>query len=219
MMMVLALGMSMPDSMIVVHSSTLKRCFWKSSITCSSSRSGIWPCATPMRASGTSSCSSRCMRPMLSTSLCRKYTWPPRDSSRWKASFSMAASHGVTKVCTAMRLAGGVAMMDRSRRPAIAMLSVRGMGVAVSVNRCTLARSAFSASFWRTPKRCSSSTITRPRSLNFTSGCSRRCVPTITSSLPSARRSSSALISLVVLKRDSTSTFKGQSAKRSRKLR
>ena len=46
----------MPDSMIVVHSSTLKRCLWKSSITCSSSRSGIWPWATPMRASGTSSC-------------------------------------------------------------------------------------------------------------------------------------------------------------------
>ena len=45
----------MPDSMIVVHSSTLKRCLWKSSITRSSSRSGIWPWAMPMRASGTSS--------------------------------------------------------------------------------------------------------------------------------------------------------------------
>ena len=90
------------------------------------------------------------------------------------------------KVCTASRFGGGVAMIDRSRRPAMAMLSVRGIGVAVRVSRCTLARSAFSASFWRTPKRCSSSTITRPRSLNFTSGCSRRWVPTITSSVPSA---------------------------------
>ncbi|MNI85781.1 hypothetical protein D3C73_1428040 [compost metagenome] len=91
----------------------------------------------------------------------------------------------------------------------MAMFSVRGIGVAVSVSRCTLARSAFSASFWRTPKRCSSSTTTMPRSLNFTSGCSRRWVPTMTSMVPAATFSSSALISLVLLKRDSTSTFIG----------
>jgi hypothetical protein len=46
-----------------------------------------------------------------------------------------------TKVCTASRCAGGVAMIERSRSPAIAMLSVRGIGVAVSVSRCTSARS------------------------------------------------------------------------------
>ncbi len=218
-MMVLALGMSIPDSMMVEHSSTLKRCLWKSSITRSSSRSGICPWAMPMRASGTSACSSSCMRRMLSTSLCRKYTWPPRASSRWNASRSSASSQALTKVCTASRLAGGVAMMERSRKPAIAMFSVRGIGVAVSVSRCTLARSFFNASFWRTPKRCSSSTMTSPRSGNLTSGCSRRWVPTITSSLPSASRCSSASISFFDLKRESTSTFSGQSAKRSRKLR
>ena len=42
-------------------------------------------------------------------------------------------------------------MMDSSRKPLMAMFSVRGIGVAVSVSRCTSARSAFSASFWRTP--------------------------------------------------------------------
>ena len=42
------------------------------------------------------------------------------------------------KVFTARRCAGGVAMIDRSRRPAIAMFSVRGIGVAVSVSRSHL---------------------------------------------------------------------------------
>jgi hypothetical protein len=60
--------------------------------------------------------------------LCRKYTWPPRASSRWCASRSIAPSHGVTKVCTRGDARAGVAMIDRSRRPAIAMLSVRGIG-------------------------------------------------------------------------------------------
>ena len=36
-------------------------------------------------------------------------------------------------------------MSERSRRPPSAMLSVRGMGVAVRVSTCTLARSALQA--------------------------------------------------------------------------
>jgi hypothetical protein len=56
-------------------------------------------------------------------------------SSRWKASRIMRVVPGTTKVCTARRCAGGVAMIERSRSPAIAMLSVRGIGVAVSVSR------------------------------------------------------------------------------------
>ena len=156
---------------------------------------------------------------MLCTSLCRKYTWPPRDSSRCSASRIVAGSHAEMKVRTAVRCAGGVAISDRSRRPAIAMFSVRGIGVAVIVSRSTSARSFFSCSFWRTPKRCSSSTMTRPRFLNLTSGCSSLCVPTITSIWPSARRFSASFTSLADLKRDSTSTRTGQSAKRSAKLR
>jgi hypothetical protein len=72
MMMVLALGTSMPVSMMVEHSSTLKRWVVKSRITRSSSRSGIWPWATPMRASGISSASAWRRFSMVSTSLCRK---------------------------------------------------------------------------------------------------------------------------------------------------
>ena len=50
--------------------------------------------------------------------------------------------------------------------------------MAVSVSTSTSARSALIASLWRTPKRCSSSMISRPRRLNFTSLDSSLCVPT-----------------------------------------
>ena len=62
----------MPVSMMVEHSSTLKRCAVKSRITRSSSRSRIWPWATAMRASGSRRASRSRMRSMVSTSLCRK---------------------------------------------------------------------------------------------------------------------------------------------------
>ena len=44
----------MPDSTMVVHTNTSKRPCQKSTITRSSVPSSIWPCATAMRASGTS---------------------------------------------------------------------------------------------------------------------------------------------------------------------
>ena len=44
--------------------------------------------------------------------------------------------------------------------------SVRGIGVAVSVSTSTSVFSCLIASLWLTPKRCSSSTTSRPRSLN-----------------------------------------------------
>ena len=72
MTMVLALGTSMPVSMMVEHSSTLWRWATKSRITRSSSRSGIWPWATAMRASGSNSVSFSARFWMVSTSLCRK---------------------------------------------------------------------------------------------------------------------------------------------------
>ncbi|MNN57845.1 hypothetical protein D3C81_1728540 [compost metagenome] len=124
----------------------------------------------------------------------------------------------ITKVRTDSRRAGGVAMIDRSRMPATAMFSVRGIGVAVRVRMSTSLRSAFNCSFWRTPKRCSSSMITRPRFLNLTSSCSSLWVPMTMSSLPSASWPTAPSTSLADLKRLITSTFTGQSAKRSRKL-
>ena len=56
-------------------------------------------------------------------------------------------------------------MIESSRTPVIASWSVRGIGVAESVSTCTSARISFSRSLWATPKCCSSSTISSPRSL------------------------------------------------------
>ena len=62
------------------------------------------------------------------------------------------------------------------------MLSVRGMGVAVSVSTSTLRRICLMRSLCATPKRCSSSTTSSPRSRNTTSFDSSRWVPTRMSS-------------------------------------
>ena len=56
--------------------------------------------------------------PMSSIRLWTKNTWPPRASSRLIASPSSAASQRQTKVRIASRSAGGVAMIEISRRPA-----------------------------------------------------------------------------------------------------
>ena len=60
-------------------------------------------------------------------------------------------------------------MIENSLRPSIAIPSVRGIGVAVKVKISTSARSALRASFCLTPKRCSSSTITKPKLANLVS--------------------------------------------------
>ena len=64
------------------------------------------------------------------------------------------------------------------------MCSVRGIGVAESASTSTSSRSCRSSSFCATPNRCSSSTITRPRSFGITSRERTRCVPMRTSTLP-----------------------------------
>ena len=69
-------------------------------------------------------------------------------------------------------------MTEKSRRPSSAMPSVRGIGVAVSVSTSTSARRAFIASFWRTPKRCSSSMMTQAQALELdVAADSSLCVP------------------------------------------
>ena len=65
---------------------------------------------------------------------------------------------------TASRSIGGVAIRLISRTPLSAICRVRGIGVAVSVSTCTSVFSFFSRSLCATPKCCSSSTISRPRS-------------------------------------------------------
>ena len=158
------------------------------------------------------------MASMVLTSLCRKYTWPPRFNSRSTASRISPLENDWTKVFTASRFCGAVAITEKSRMPSSDIASVRGIGVAVSVSTSTSARSAFSCSFWRTPKRCSSSRITRPRRANLTSFWISRWVPMTMSSLPSASACSASACSLGLRKRDSSASFTGQAEKRSEKF-
>ena len=60
------------------------------------------------------------------------------------------------------RPSGGVSITETSRSPARLIWSVRGIGVADSERTSTLSLSWRRSSFWRTPNRCSSSTITQP---------------------------------------------------------
>ena len=121
----------------------------------------------------------------------------------------VAPSNLLTKVRIARRSTGGVPMMERSRTPIMAMCRVRGMGVAVRVTTSTSLRSFFSCSLCLTPKRCSSSTTTSPRSLNDTSCESSRWVPISTSTLPSRARERISFASLAVWKRLIISTAIG----------
>jgi len=184
----------------------------------SNSRSGNWPCAISIRASGINSASCRAIFSMLLTSLCRKNTCPPRLISRRQASLTCASTHSVIKVLIAWRLGGGLAIMEISLNPAIAIFKVLGIGVAVNVKKSSSLRIFLKCSFCRTPKRCSSSITTKPNSLNFSSLDNKVCVPITISTLPSASSSPICFNCLGVTKRDMTSTRKGQSAKRSLKF-
>jgi hypothetical protein len=98
------------------------------------------------------------------------------------------------------------------------MFMVRGIGVAVRVSTSTLVRIFFRRSLWVTPKRCSSSTITSPRSLNRTFLASRAWVPITMSRSPRAALARISSRSLAVRNRESMSTRTGNSRKRSRKV-
>ena len=127
----------------------------------------------------------------------------------------MASVCSFTNVLTAKRRAGGVAIIDKSRIPENAIFSVLGIGVAVSVSMSTSARIALIRSLSRTPKRCSSSTIIKPKFLNCTFSCKILCVPITISTLPSIRSSIVLVCALFEPKRDNTSIRMGQSANRS----
>ena len=60
-------------------------------------------------------------------------------------------------------------MIEMSRSPESDMCSVRGIGVAESASTSTSSRSERRSSFCATPKRCSSSSTTRPRFFGITS--------------------------------------------------
>ncbi len=94
-------------------------------------------------------------------------------------------------------------MVDISRMPVIAISSVRGIGVADMVSTSTEARRALSCSLCSTPKRCSSSTMIRPRFLNRVDFASSRWVPITMSAVPSAACSRVSVASFGVWNRDS----------------
>ena len=94
------------------------------------------------------------------------------------------------------------------------MFSVRGMGVAERVRASTWRLISLSRSLWVTPKRCSSSMMSRPRSWNCTLFCSSLWVPMSTSTAPRLRASRMRFCSLAVVNRESTSIFTGKLRKR-----
>ena len=118
----------------------------------------------------------------------------------------------------ASRFCGAVAITEKSRRPSSDRPSVRGIGVAVSVSTSTSARSAFSASFWRTPKRCSSSTIdeAEARELHVLLQQPVRADQDVDLAL--GQPVAMLACSFALRKRESSATFTGQSAKRSAKV-
>ncbi len=181
--------------------STSYSLFTNFSITSSSASPSNCPCAMPMRALGTN---LRIMPPNCGKSATRlwiKNTWPPRSISCSTASFIRVSLNTCSSVTTGCLFGGGVDMMDKSLAPISEKCNVRGIGVAVSVSVSTLARICFSFSLVLTPNFCSSSIIIRPRSLNFTSLLTKRCVPMIISTLPFFRFSSVSFICLLLLKR------------------
>ncbi len=122
------------------------------------------------------------------------------------------------EVWIARRSLGGVSITLMSRMPDSPIWSVRGMGVAESVRQSTVLRRCFRRSLAATPKRCSSSITSRPRSRKATSFDSRRCVPIRTSTRPLASAASACLVSLGARKRETISTVTGKGAKRLRKV-
>ncbi len=171
--------------MMVVQTRTSKRPASKSSITRSSMPSAIWPWPMAILARGTRRRTRSAAVSMVSTRLWTKKTWPPRSSSRLMASRTRPSSSSAMRVWIGSRASGGVSMTDRSRMPTRLRCRVRGIGVADRVSTSTSLRNDLMRSLCATPKRCSSSTTSRPRSAKAMSFDRIRCVPISTSTVPS----------------------------------
>ncbi len=109
-------------------------------------------------------------------------------------------------------------MTLRSLKPVKDICRLRGIGVAERLNTSTSSLSSLIFSFCATPKRCSSSMISSPRSLKLTSLESRRCVPMTISTSPFFISAIMRLCSAGVLKRLNTSISAGKFLNRSMKV-
>ena len=176
--MVLAFGISIPDSIIFVDIKISDLPSEKVFIALSSSSIFIWPCATTIEKSGTI---FWIVSNNLSISLILGHTikvWPPRFFSLRRASTKTTLSHSKTKVLTANLSTGGVAIKLKFFNPDKDNCKVLGIGVAVKVKTWILPCNSFIFSFCPTPKCCSSSIINKPKLLKSTSFDNRACVPT-----------------------------------------
>ena len=172
-----------------------------------------------MRTPGSSSSSVCFTRPIDSIRLCTKKTWPPRSSSASIASRMTSGRDGTTWVSIASRSRGGVSMIERSRRPESERWSERGIGVADMASTSIEAFHSLIRSFCATPKRCSSSTMSRPRSRKARSLPSMRCVAIRMSTVPSATFATMAFCSVRERNRERSSISTGNAAKRRLKVR
>ncbi|CRH46678.1 Uncharacterised protein [Chlamydia trachomatis] len=68
----------------------------------------------------------------------------------------------MTNVLTGSRSKGGIVMRERSRAPDKERYRVLGIGVAETVRQSIVGKRSFRESLAFTPKRCSSSIISRP---------------------------------------------------------
>ena len=134
------------------------------------------------------------------------------------ASRVTTGSKGITKVRTARRSTGGVAIRLSSLTPENAICKVRGMGVAVSVSTWTSLRSCFRRSLWATPKCCSSSITSRVKLRKSIFLPSRAWVPITISICPLRIPSRVDLASAVLTRRDNCRTSTGMPAKRTLKV-
>mmetsp|Transcript_35109 Transcript_35109/g.71882 ORF Transcript_35109/g.71882 Transcript_35109/m.71882 type:complete len:204 (+) Transcript_35109:583-1194(+) len=100
------------------------------------------------------------------------------------ASTTAVSSYSMTKVLVGLRMGGGERMVEVSRMPLRLIWSVRGMGVAERVSTSTPLQMSLSRSFCLTPKRCSSSTTSRPRSRKAIPLLRRAWVPITRSTSP-----------------------------------
>ncbi len=121
---------------------------------------------------------------MVCTRLCKKYICPFRFTSFKIASLISPLEYRRTSVIIGSRPGGAVVMVVISRSLFRQILRVLGIGVAVKVKTSTSVFISFNFSFCLTPNRCSSSTTTRPRSLNLISGWNSLCVPITISTSP-----------------------------------
>ena len=133
----------------------------------SSSSSAIWPWPTPIARPARAAAHLRAIEIDVLDAVVDEVHLPPRASlARDRVADALVVELDDVASRIAERSFGGVSMIRMSRMPSSDMCSVRGIGVADIVSTSTFVASASRRSLCATPKRCSSSMTTRPRSLN-----------------------------------------------------